>query len=572
MTIPASNIVSVNPGVIGAGGVPQALNGVILSQSTLLPTGEVMSFVSAEAVGSFFGQASLEYALAQVYFLGFDNSTIKPGAIYFAPFNLADRAAWIQSGALTGMTLAQLQAVSGSLSVVMDGYTHTAASINLSTASSFTDAANKIATALDATEPTEASATGSISGTTMTITDPVTGTFEPGQTITGTGVTAGSIIVSQLTSTETGSVLGGAGTYKLAASSTVASEALTGMATAISVSWNSVLSTFVITSGIAGTASTAAYPTGTIAASLNLTSATGAILSQGSDADTPASAMSSVIKNTQNWVSFMTAWEPIITDKENFAVWVNAQNQRYCYICWDTDAQAVVQGSQTCFGSVANTQAYDGVVPVYNTANLAAFVLGTIASIDFSRTNGRITTAFKSQSGMAPTCTDAQIAANLLANGYSFYGTYATANDLFNFFYNGHMSGEWKWLDTFVDQVYLNSQLQLAQMALLTVVKSIPYNQKGYTMVRAAMQDPINQMINFGGIQTGINLSLPQISQLNTQAGGDVANIVQNDGYYLQVLDPGAQVRGNRGTPIVNLWYTDGGSVQQISLTPIDIL
>jgi len=86
------------------------------------------------------------------------------------------------------------------------------------------------------------------------------------------------------------------------------------------------------------------------------------------------------------------------------------------------------------------------------------------------------------------------------------------------------------------------------------------------------MQDTINQMINFGGIQTGINLSLPQISQLNTQAGGDVANIVQNNGYYLQVLDPGAQVRGNRGTPIVNLWYTDGGSVQQISLTPIDIL
>jgi len=40
----------------------------------------------------------------------------------------------------------------------------------------------------------------------------------------------------------------------------------------------------------------------------------------------------------------------------------------------------------------------------------------------------------------------------------------------------------------------------------------------------------------------------------------------------LQVLDPGAQVRGNRGTPVINFWYTDGGAVQQITLASIDIL
>ena len=90
---------------------------------------------------------------------------------------------------------------------------------------------------------------------------------------------------------------------------------------------------------------------------------------------------------------------------------------------------------------------------VYNTLNLAVFVLGTVASIDFTQTNGRITGAFKSQSGFAPTVTDQQIATNLLANGYSFYGRYATANDAFNFLYNSQMSGKWKWLDTFVNQV-----------------------------------------------------------------------------------------------------------------------
>jgi hypothetical protein len=267
----------------------------------------------------------------------------------------------------------------------------------------------------------------------------------------------------------------------------------------------------------------------------------------------------------------MTVFEPVTADKTLFAEWTNDQNQRFAYIVWDTDGQAIVNGSTTCFGALAKAAEYDGVVPVYNTAELAAFVLGAVASIDFSRTNARITAAFKSQSGLTVTVSDQQIATNLLANGYSFYGSYATANDGFVFLYNGQMTGKWKWLDTFVNQVYLNSQFQLALMSLLTTVKSIPYNEAGYSLIRAAMQDPINQMLNFGGIRSGIDLSEQQASIVNSEAGRDVAPIIEADGYYLQVLDPGAQVRGNRGTPVVNFWYTDGGAVQRINVASIDI-
>ena len=282
--------------------------------------------------------------------------------------------------------------------------------------------------------------------------------------------------------------------------------------------------------------------------------------------------MDMVKSKTQNWVSFMTMWEPVTADKTAFAVWTNAQNQRYMYVVWDSDAQAIVNGSTTCFGYVAKTAAYDGVVPVYNTAALAAFVLGAVASIDFSRVNGRITAAYKSQSGFTATVTDQQIAANLLANGYSFYGNYATANDSFNFFYNGQMTGKWKWVDTFVDQVYLNSQLQLAVLSLLTSVKSIPYNESGYSLIRSAMLDPILSALSFGAIRAGVSLSQSQKAQVNQAAGRDVATIIEQQGYYLQILDPGAQVRGNRGTPVINFWYTDGGAVQKITIASIDIL
>lgn len=492
MTIPASDIVVVNPGVVGSGGNPLALNGVILSKNSLLPTAAVQSFASAEAVRNFFGPSSKEYELAQIYFLGFDNSTIKPGTLFFAPYVDANRAAWLQSGSLAGLSLADLQALSGVLTVSVDGASVTSGNINLATATSFSDAASKIADG-----------------------------FVGGQ---------------------------------------------------VTCAWNAVNSTFTLTSATTGATSAITYATGTLSAGLKFTQATGAILSQGAVADTPATAMDMVKSKTQNWVDFMTVWEPNAAGKEDFAEWTNAQNQRYAYIVWDTDAQAIINGSTTCFGVIAKGLAYDGVMPVYNTPELAAFVLGSVASIDFSRTNGRATAAFKSQSGFVPTVTDQQIAANLLANGYNFYGSYATANDQFNFLYNGQITGKWKWLDTFVNQVYLNAQFQLALLSLLTSVKSVPYNEAGYSLIRAAMIDPINQGLNFGSIRTGISLSESQKAQVNQAAGRDVATTIEQQGYYLQILDPGAQVRGNRGTPVINFWYTDGGAVQKINVASIDIM
>lgn len=493
MTIPASVIVSVNPGVIDSGGSPLSLNGMILSQNTLLPTSAVQSFTSPGAVSSFFGASSDEYAIAQKYFLGTNNSTIKPGKIYFAPYVAADRAAWLQSGSFAGITLTELQDFTGVLIVTVDGVAFTSATINLSAASSFTNAATLITAGF-------------------------TGSGKP------------------------------------------------------TCAWNAVNSTFTLTSTTAGAASTITFATGSLSTNLKFTSATGAILSQGADEDTPETAMDNVISLTQNWVDFMTLFEPSIEDKENFAIWVNAQNQRYAYAAWDTDAQAIVNGSTTNFGYIVKSAEYDTVLPVYNTKELAVFCLAYAACIDFSRTNGRSTADFKSQSGFTPTVTDRQIRANLLENGYSLYGTFATDNDQFSFFDNGQVSGKWLWFDAFLVQVRLNSQFQLALMTLLTSVTSIPYNESGYSLIRAAMQDPINEMLNFGGIRTGVVLSESQKAQVNQQAGRDVASIIEQQGYYLQILDPGAQVRGNRGTPVINFWYTDGGAVQQITVASIDII
>jgi len=65
----------------------------------------------------------------------------------------------------------------------------------------------------------------------------------------------------------------------------VASLAMTGVATAPTVVFDSVSGAFIVTSGITGLPSASAFATGTLAAPLLLTSATGAVLSQAETAD-----------------------------------------------------------------------------------------------------------------------------------------------------------------------------------------------------------------------------------------------------------------------------------------------
>jgi len=72
-------------------------------------------------------------------------------------------------------------------------------------------------------ESRTASFTGSITTTTLTVSAVSAGLIFPSMQITGTGVTAGTSIVEQLTGTT-----GGTGTYKVSASQTVTSTTITG--------------------------------------------------------------------------------------------------------------------------------------------------------------------------------------------------------------------------------------------------------------------------------------------------------------------------------------------------------
>ena len=564
-SIPASQIVAVTPGVISAGGTGLDLSGLLLTSSTRLPIGTVQSFPNAASVATYFGAASTEATKASVYFAGFDNSNIKPGALLMSQYPTSNVGAYLRGGSLAAMTLAQLKALSpGTVIITVDGTAHTSSSIDLSGATSFSNAATLIQSGLAATDFV---GTGSIatSSTTLTISAVSSGLLFVGCVISGTNVTPGTYITAILTGT------GGVGTYTVSVSQTATSTTITGGT--VGVTFDSTSSAFVIAAGSNGTASTIGFATGTLSTSLALTQATGAVTSQGALTATPVTYMNALIQQTQNWASFTTAFTTVTSDKVLFAQWANSTNNRFGYMNGDTDITLTTPSDTTSSAYLIQQAGYSGTVSIYEPSSLnhAVFAMGIVASVDYTETNGRATLAFKSQSGLTAGVTSGAIAAQLIANGCNFYGTYSTANDNFTFFYPGSISGPYLWADSYFDQIWLKNGLQLALMTLLTSVKSIPYNTAGYTLIEAACADPINAALNAGVIRAGVPLSALQAAEVNNAAGINISNTLSTRGWYLQVLPATAIVRAARQSPPITFWYTDGQSIQQINLASLEI-
>ena len=136
---------------------PYALDRLFLENNHNLPFNEVLSFNSVTKVENFFGVRSAEATLAKEFFSGYSGSSAH---MLFDRMPIGGGRARIFGANISDMTLAQLQAINGTLSVTSEGYNFKA-SINLASATSFANAASLIQSALNAAQPTEATTTGS---------------------------------------------------------------------------------------------------------------------------------------------------------------------------------------------------------------------------------------------------------------------------------------------------------------------------------------------------------------------------------------------------------------------------
>ena len=190
----------------------------------------------------------------------------------------------------------------------------------------------------------------------------------------------------------------------------------------------------------------------------------------------------------------------------------------------------------------------------------------TIASVDWERYQGTINYAFKRADGVGATVNNALEADLLLNKGVSFMGNYATRNNAFIFFYDGKMFGDYGYVDTFINAIWLKNVLQLAIMNGLANAGRVPYTEIGYSLIRAWVQDPLNRAINNGVIDSGVSLTESQKAQIQQETGKDLTTELSTTGYAVLISDPSASGRTARKSPNISLYYAYGGSVNKIDL------
>lgn len=491
--IPISQIVTINPRVIGAGGAQGSLDGLLVTRSTALPVGQLQVFYTAQDVADFYGPSSDEYLAAQVYFAGIIGGGQQPASLSFGRFaeNATGAAVF---GAELGLTLAQLQALSGTLVVTTDT-ARTSSTINLAGATSFANAA--------------------------------------------TLMTAGFTTPN------------------------------------FAITYDDQRRRFVLTTTATGAVATVSPVTGTLADGVGLSAALGAYQqANGSAADTANSAMTRLSGLSGNWGIFTHVWAAAIDERLAFAEWTSAQAFQYIYAGWDSDVSGLTVDNPASFGNLVQSVPYEMTLPVYGSLLHAAAVLAWGAATNFQMVEGRNTLAFRQPvAGIAQQVTSLADANALLSNGYTYLGAYASTGNTYTVFYNGALGGQFEWSDTGLGQIALRRNLQQALFETLLAYKSLPYNADGYNAIYQGAQDVISQFTSNGVIRAGVTLSPSQRAQIDSQAGFAIAGEVVDKGWYLQVTDPlTTTVRTERGSPTVNFWYCDGGSIQKIVVSSTTVL
>lgn len=283
--------------------------------------------------------------------------------------------------------------------------------------------------------------------------------------------------------------------------------------------------------------------------------------------------LSALIGQSQDFAGISFAFEPATADKQVIATWNASQNKRFWIVIWDTDAQATVLDSAAAFGTWLASGSYDGVSALYQDPIFAAAALGWMASLNFDTTNGRWNLFGRQFPAVTASVTTGAAASALQANGYSFYGLHANGLGRFTFTRGGMVSGQFKWADSYINQIWMNASFQSDMLNLLLTAGNIPFNTQGDALVSAGAQPTIDQALGFGAIRAGVTLTAAEILEVNNAAGIDIASTLQTRGWYFKsnASTAAASVRGARGTIQPQFWYTDGESVQSINLASIEV-
>jgi hypothetical protein len=578
--ISMSRYISIISGVGGGAAVAQRqLIMRIVTQNSVLPPGLVAQFANPASVGAYFGTNSEEYNRATAYFSFVSKNINSPALISFARWVSTAIAPMIVGDTLT-KSLAVLAAyTSGTLTLNVGATAIQLAGINLSSATTLTQVASLMQTAIQAAgvviaapaaPTTSSSAGGTLAGATYYVKTTyvnaigeTVGSSESTQVVAAnylldvtspaaeTGATGWNVYVATATGAEekqnaTPIAIGTNWTLPttgLVTGATVPTSNTTGNSqlTSATVSFNTNTNQYVLTGSNPGSGTLSATPTGLttdVSAALGWTTG-GTILVAGQSSQTAAAAIaaSSAISNNFGSFVYATPSTPLQnTDIEAIAEWTDAQNNLYLY-----SLATPLANLQTLFALISG---YSGVaINILSTTQTNDFVEQSpceiLAATNYNKAGASQNYMYYQFPNRNITVSDDNTANLADASRGNYIGVTQNAGQQLAFYQRGVLCGGSQAAtdqNTFANEMWLKSSFSAQFMSLFLNVPEVPADDSGAAMLLGVMTPTIALAKTNGVISVGKTLNAVQQQYITSITGDSTAwRQVQTIGYWLSI-------------------------------------
>ena len=472
MPIPISNYVAITSGIGGGAVVGQRnLGALIITGNTLCPTGTILTFTSAAAVGTYFGTSSEEYKRAVFYFGWVSKSISSPTQISFWFWNNDVATGSLIFGAPGPYTLATFTAISsGEIALTLGGVTHTLTGINLSGAGSLATVASDLQTAIQAY-----SAGGSAwTGATVTYNPAGNGSFNLVSGSTGTDV----VSVAVAAANDLGGPLGWLSTGGAIYSNGTAAQLITANLNQL-INLSNNFGSFCFTFGLAPVLAT--------------------------------------ITSAANWNNSLT---PNI--QFMFSINVTAANAS----SWQAALYAIggITATLSSPGSAATTE-YPEMCPM--------MILAATQYTNANSTQNYMFQQFNLTPSVSDPTNQANYD-NLLINYYGQTQTAGQLINFYQRGVMWGLAVNPSDQNIYANEIWFKDACGVALMNLLLAFNEVPANRTGLSQVLSTLQTVIQQALSNGSISVGKTLTTLQQLYITEQSGNATAwQQVQNAGYWV---------------------------------------
>lgn len=484
MPISLTKFVDITSG-IGGGAIAttRELVGRLFTGNTLLPPNTFLTFSTAQAVGEYFGTTSEEYLRAVFYFSWISKNNTRPQSIQYARWADVAAAPRIYSAKNNNPSLSDFNAITdGSFILSLGGVQETFTAMDFNAAGSLTAVAGIIEAEI--------------------------------QTGTGAQFTAATVTYNALT-----------GSFDFVGGDAVEAE-------------------IIVTAGGGGTDITGLGLMGWIPEAVNdgsgnLLPTTGAIWSDGVDAEDIDTALENSFQVSNNFGSFLFLDDLSVTQDQvvDAATWNNSKNVQFLYTVGVSSANASAYSTAlNSIGGVCLT--LSDITDEY--PEMAPMMIE--AATDYTAVNAVQNYMFQQFPGLTASVTDTSTSDSLDNISVNYYGATQTAGQQISFYQRGVMQGAGVVtnildINSYVNEIWLKDAAGVALLNLLLGLAQVPANQQGRSQVLAVLQDVVNQALNNGTISVDKLLNSTQKAFITAETNDPNAWYqVQNSGYWLDAV------------------------------------